>query len=182
MGYDALGPGLAGATKEMVMSFPIRAFVKSTAEASPKGGLFYAGGNWWFRSESIVPTGTRQNILALTGPQSGSIGRADNSPGLTLAEGYSWDLRIKDPQDSAFSDGPRPGTIVVNDGGGVEFWGHIIGVPEHRHGFDVLGDQVPMYNEADGRPYLHYRSYEVWLLDQNGNLVGGKPIFETVAA
>lgn len=163
------------------MSFPIRAFVKSTAEASTKGSLFYSGGNWSFRSEFIVPNGTRQNLVVLTGPQVGTIAKADNSSGLTLAEGYSWELRIKDPAESAFSDTAKAGTIVVNDEGQIEIWGHILGVPEHRHGFDVAGDQVPMYNDADGAPYLHYRAYEVWLLDQDGSTIGGKPIFETAA-
>ncbi len=164
------------------MSYPIDAFIRSTAESTPKGGLFYAGGNWWFRSDFIVPDGVRPNILALTGPQAGSIGRADNGTGLTLAEGYSWELRIKDPVDSAFSNDQLAGTIVVKRDGTIEIWGHIIGVPEHRHGFTVAGDHSPQDHQQEERPYLHYRVYEVWLRDREDNLVGGRPLFETVAA
>ena len=60
------------------MSFPIGAFVKSEGEEVPKGGLFFAKGNWWFRCDFVVPVGIRKSILSLAGPQAGSIGKADN--------------------------------------------------------------------------------------------------------
>jgi len=55
-------------------------------------------------------------------------------------------------------------------------------VPEHRHGFTIAGDQVPLYNEADGYPYLRYAAYQVWVIDPEGRVVGAEPIFETAAA
>lgn len=164
------------------MSFPIGAFVKSKGEDVPKGGLFFAKGNWWFRSDFVVPTGIRKNILSLAGPQAGGIGKVDNGYGLTLAPGYAWELRIKDPCDSAFSDTPKSGTIVVNEDGAPHIWGHIMGVTEHRHGFTLAGDLVPMFNEMEGHPYLHHTAYQVWLIDPQGQTVDSGPIFETASA
>lgn len=163
------------------MSFPINAFVRATAKSIPKGGLFYAGGGWWFRSEFILPAGPRQNILALAGPQAGQIGEAGDISGLTLGDGYSWEIRIKDYKDSALSDNPLAGTIVVKADGSIEIWGHLIGALEHKHGFNLAGDLTEQANRPEERPYFSYRNYEVWLIDQGGNPAGGRPLFEAGA-
>jgi hypothetical protein len=172
---------MAGAAKEKVMSFPISLFVKSKAEDVPKGGLFFAKGNWWFRCDFDTPRGPHKSILSIAGPNIGGIGKADGSTGITLAPDHDWVFRVKEVADAAFSDSPKPGTIVVDEGGAPVIWGHIMDVPEHRHGFTIAGDQVPMYNEADGYPYLHYAGYQVWVIDPEGRVVGAGPIFETAA-
>lgn len=164
------------------MSFPISVFVKSTAEDVPKGGIFFAKGKWWFRCDFETPNGPHKSILSISGPDHGDIGKADGSIGITLAPDHDWVLRVKDAGNAAFSDRPKSGTIVVEASGEPVIWGHNMGVPEHRHGFTTAGDQVPMYNDADGSPYLHYTVYQVWVIDPEGRAVGTGPIFETAAA
>lgn len=163
------------------MSFPVNAFVRATAKSVPKGSLFYAGGGWWFRSELILPAGVRQNIHALTGPQTGQIGEAGDISGTTLGDGYSWEIRVKDYKDAALSDNQLAGTIVVKADGSIEIWGHLIGVPEHKHGFNLAGDLTEQAHLAEERPYFFYRDYEVWLIGQDGKPVGGRPLFEARA-
>jgi len=164
------------------MSFPISVFVKSKAADVPKGGLFFADKNWWFRCDSGSPEGPHKSLLSIAGTQAGSIKKADFSIGITLAPDHDWVIRVNDVLEAEFSSSPIAGTIVVEENGEPVIWGHSMGIPEHRHSFTIAGDQLPVRYEFDDSPYLHYKAYQVWLIDPEGRAVGAGPIFETAAA
>lgn len=160
------------------MSFPIHAFRKTTIEELPKGAILLVGRDWWMRVEFDSPGGTRQLILALTGPAAGSMGAVNYTPAMTLSEGYRWEIRVADPMDLSTSPDPAPRTIVIGEDRNYAIWGYIAGAPQNTHGFYMTGDRVDQYAQMAQDPVYSASNYQVWLIDEAGKEIGDGPLFE----
>ncbi|MFV7424015.1 hypothetical protein ACNPNN_13180 [Stenotrophomonas geniculata] len=176
MGYDALGPGLAGATKEMVMSYPADAFARARPAEAPEGGLVFLRGMWTFNAVAGTAEMPKRKSLILTGPEAGRVYDALLNQGLSTAPGVEVEIRIPDPT-TRVDDGraPAPRAVVVPADGKPEFWGHHPNSEFERYGFKLDGSLVPG-EEHEHVPFVYFTHYEVWL-KRDGKLLSDKPLF-----
>jgi hypothetical protein len=176
MGYDALGPGLARAAKEMVMSYPADAFVRVKAADAPRGALVYIRDFWFLSTEIVLPAGQKRKSLVLTGEQSGVLHGEFPDTGISTAPGIEVQVRIHDPQ-ARVSDGsyPQPGNLVIPPSGAPQIWSRLPDSEFYRRGFTINGEPVDG-EDHDHQPFIYFKKYEVWLLREGRALVD-RPLF-----
>lgn len=176
MGYDAMGPGLAGATKEMVMSYPADAFIRSTGTQAHLGSLMFLRGGWVLSARFETPQAPSERTLVLTGPDAGKIYGRFVEHGLCTAPDVSVEVRIASlDQINEERSHPGPASIVIHDDGRPQLWGHIAGSPVHRYGFTLDGQPLQK-EDHELSPFIQFKSYEVWLR-REGKLLSDKPLF-----
>lgn len=158
------------------MSYPVDAFLRARPDASPKGTLIYVRDFWVLCVELEVPAGLKRKSLVMTGEKAGhlyDVLQDDN--GLAIAPGVSIQLRA-DPT-SRIVDGtyPAPGSIVVPPAGEPQIWSRHPDSEHARRGFYLNG--IPVEGEeGQDRPYLYFKSYEVWLT-RDGKPLSDKALF-----
>ncbi len=173
MGYDALGPGLAGAAKEMVMSYPVNAFVRCSCDKAPDGALLFVRDYWTMAARVNLGNQSDPKTLVLTGDDAGSVYGRFIDEGLCTAPGVVAEFRIPRPEEIV-TDGSRLARagLAITENGSAVIWGHTLGAEGFRAGFGPDGQSVP---QADSRPYF-YRHYEVWLT-RDGKDLSDAPLF-----
>ncbi|HIE3891669.1 TPA: hypothetical protein ACXNG6_000162 [Stenotrophomonas maltophilia] len=180
MGYDAVGPGLAGATKEMVMSFPIDVLCPASANDLAQGSLMYAGDSWWLRldltdeDDRILP-----RILALTGSRLGQITMLSNPTVSAVNSKYGWEFRINDPMATE-PNISSIGAITIGENGTIGIWAHAYGDVTDVHCISPGGYEIS--DESVRKPsYVKYGNFEVWLIDKKtGSTIGDRPLFTQI--
>ncbi len=158
------------------MSYPADAFVRSTGEKASNGSLLYLRGYWVLAAQFDTPAQPKAKILILTGPEAGKIYGRHSDYGLCTAPGVTVEIRIPSPE-TAQADGsyPGPASLVIPEDGASQLWGHIAGAEQYRYGFTPNGEPVEK-EEHEGRPFVQYTNYEVWL-SRDGKLLSDKPLF-----
>lgn len=175
MGYDALGPGLAGAAKEMVMSYPADAFVRVKAAEAKKGSLVFVRDFWMLSTEIVLPTGPKKKSLIISGGEAGYLYNAFSDIGIATAEGIEIQVRLRHPQERV-SDGsyPQPGKLVIPPSGGPQIWSRLPESEFHRRGFTLNGDLVEG-EDHEHQPFVYFNSFEIWLL-RGGKSLSDSPL------
>jgi len=106
------GPGLAGATKEMVMSYPADVLIPADVEELAEGTLLYAQEAWWLRCSLVGSLGVVSKVLALTGSRAGQMTMFSNSEVLALNSAYGWEIRVEHPLHSDLESSPLAAVSV----------------------------------------------------------------------
>jgi len=166
MGYDAMGPGLAGATKEMVMSVPLHSFERIRTSEASTGDLIYILNGWWLRLES--EDGDYARGLALTGPEAGKVARWPEASGLRIAHGNGWQVlaTVGSPATGKF-----PAVTVGEEG--VTFHGYLWNIPEIHYAFTAHGQEVAALRGT----WEFISQFSVWLTADDGRPLGSDPVF-----
>lgn len=156
------------------MSFPAEAFIRLDANQTESGTFALLRGEWIFRCQFNPEGGPRQQALWLTGEHAGKVSEVPNEVVLAIGQPYGIQIRINSPVQLSSEWRPRPGTIEVAAGGGIEFWGSKLGAPNYIYAFDRMGMHAQPADRA--RPMLTFGSYECWL-QKDGRTVGDGPLF-----
>ncbi|MCI1050068.1 hypothetical protein MOQ50_11290 [Stenotrophomonas maltophilia] len=123
MGYDALGPGLAGATKEMVMlkGYNFEVIIGSDAQA---GSLVQSKGSWFLAVGDSA-------FLLLSGNRRGLIVNMPDQYMLLIRKMGSVEVRFLDAikATSPVPNMAGPGSIIVFTDNGLRFAGAYEGEP-----------------------------------------------------
>lgn len=157
------------------MSFPVEAFIRVRAVDTTCGTFVLLRGAWAFRCRFSPADGPNEKLLWMTGEKAGQISGIPDEIGLTIAPRFQVQTSFSDPSNVVSTHDAPLGSVVLPDGGGLEYWGHIMGSSRHAYGFNSSGDDV----DADRRwpaPFLHAKSFEVWL-EKDGTPIGDKPLF-----
>ncbi len=170
----SIGDSSCSTTKEKVVSFPAEAFVRIDARQSAHGTMALIGGEWAFRCYFESSKGLLQKILWMTGANRGRISRIPNEVALAIVHEYAFEVRLRDPGSVRPEYQMKSGAIEITPGGGAEFWGEILGSPEHLYTFRLDGKD--MTEGERQKPMLASSSYEVWL-QKDGKVIGDAPLF-----
>ncbi|WP_125361830.1 hypothetical protein [Stenotrophomonas sp. 278] len=161
------------------MSYPVDAFVRMSSGEAPNGTLMFLRDFWTLAAEIEVPAGPKKKSLMLTGNERGKFyDRLEgvNDIGIAIAPGVSFELRITDPT-SRTADGtyPSPGAVAVTPDGRPQIWVCGPSSEHDRRGFYLNGGEVAG-EEHEHRPFIYFKSYEVWLT-RGGKTLSDKPLF-----
>lgn len=158
------GPGLAGATKEMVMSYPADVLIPANVEELAEGTLLYAHEAWWLRCSLTGSLGVVSKVLALTGPRAGQMTMFSNSEVLALNSDYGWEIRVEHPLHFDLESSPLA-AVSVGQAGAVGIWGHIYGDESAVFCISPQGKEVPsVLIPWDAK--VRHRSFNVWVTDK----------------
>jgi hypothetical protein len=170
MGYDALGPGLAGATKETVMSYPIDALKSARADQLRPGAFFFDGHGQWFLSAQRAD---RQTVGAIRLTRRGEalLGSYIPDPhgeAFAVSEPYTVQIAVDDYSEMV-TDGQFLGSILAGSPN------TIFAAENDRALFSLDG-----LEQGDGAPTSRrwrFLRWSGWLVDEHGRRVGNQPLF-----
>lgn len=159
------------------MSFPVEAFIRIRGIDTPCGSFVLLRGAWAFRCRFSPTDGPIDKVLWMTGEDAGQISGVPDEVGLALSPNFQTQTRLSNPSVVASTYETPIGAAVLPDGGGLEYWGHIMGSQRHVYGFNSSGDDVEAEKRSWPAPFLHVQNFEVWL-EKDGVLIGNKPLFK----
>ncbi|MGE8247274.1 MAG: hypothetical protein ACN6RA_14765 [Stenotrophomonas maltophilia] len=158
------------------MSYPANAFVRASVSQAPLGTLVYVRGFWTLNVEIHVPVGPKRKSLVMTGDNAGYLYDAFETHGLATAPEVGVEIRISEPEGRTDDGGlPQPGVVVIPADGQPEVWARLPDSEFYKRGFKLNGESV-QGEEHEGRPYIYFESYEVWLT-RDGKALSDKPLF-----
>ncbi|MNM83535.1 hypothetical protein D3C81_955980 [compost metagenome] len=158
------------------MSFPVEAFVRVRAVDTTCGTFVLLRGAWAFRCRFSPADGPNEKLLWMTGENAGQISGIPDEIGLSIAPRFKVQTRFSDPSNVVSTYDTPLGSVVLPDGGGLQYWGHIMGSQRHAYGFDSSGEDVQADKGHWPAPFLHTNTFEVWL-EMDGSPIGEKPLF-----
>ena len=172
MGYDAMGPGLAGATKEMVMSYSLDAFeYRDFSELEP-GTVFADERGRWYMAARLLGRNETMALRLDSGEHDNGIGDliANVSERVfAVAKPYGTSIYVDDLFDLRRStSGPFPGCIMLASPLAIFGFGHerrMIGL----NGYEI--DEGSVHRER-----ARYLKWSVWLVDADRKKVGDSPL------
>lgn len=168
MGYDALGPGLAGAAKEMVMSISASSLVLADDLQLPAGALLYSGDAWHLRVHLEENGKEYEGTVALTGAKPGEYRHLDFSS-KCLAVPLSVRLEIRVIGEIS-GPGKAPYGSILWGKNGVSLVGFV------RGAFLVHLNGLESADRASEKDF-YARQWGFWIVDGNGQDVGDGPLF-----
>ncbi|MBN5028197.1 hypothetical protein JY419_02000 [Stenotrophomonas maltophilia] len=168
MGYDAVGPGLAGATKEMVMAINANSLVLAKDLELPPGAILYSNGAWRLRVHLEENGKQYEGTVALTGERPGEYGHLEYpSSCLAIPKAVSLEVRVVGAPDGP---GEAPFGSLAWGPNGVSLVGFVRG-PFWVTFSGLESNDLPILKD------FHAKHWEMWAVDGNGDEVGGAPLF-----